>query len=295
MKFLSVLVLLITIATKGADAQPLQAHAGADTMKCPPSASHPVYPRLGAPATGGVPPYSYSWSIVGAPNPGTLLDSPNSAQPLVVQTPGQPVDSLFFVVQVTDAASTVARDTVKVLFPHWVFTAGSCIRFKGPGDTVSIGAQGGSLNFSPMVFEWVPNVYIDSVVIAGFGHQYRSFTPVTQNYFVYGTDRAGCRAIAGSCSVVVTPTRVPETTASKNAVCIVPSPATVESRFEISPGLLGSDLQVFSADGRLVRNQTLFSVSTPLRELMPSVPGLYFYVVGKHGRTLYRGHFATAQ
>ncbi len=271
--FMKQLAFLLVIAISGshAFAQPLHAHASADTAKCPPSFSSPVYPTIGAPA-GGVPPYIYSWTN------GNLLDSPNSAQPRIVQHASQTVDSLFFVVQVTDAANTIARDTVRVLFSHWAFTLGQCIRFKGTGDTVSIASQGGSINFFPTTLEWTPNVYLDS---NAFGH--RSFTPVTQNYIVYGTDRAGCRLSAGSCSVIVSATRVPVAASSESAVRIIPSPATSDSRIEISNDLLGGKMHIFSLDGRTVRTLLLQSTSTPLADATPIPPGHYFYRIARDG------------
>jgi hypothetical protein len=285
MKYFAVLFVLLLFSVC-AGAQPLQARAGTDTARCTPPLN-PINPRIGEPATGGLPPYTYTWSAInGGQNYVGLLDLQQSAQPHVVNNPPQFIDSLFFTVQVMDAANAVAYDTVLVRFSRWAWTLSQCMRFKGPADTVDISFQGGSMNFSPTVIEWSPASFLTTT-----SAQARSYTPTTQNYVAYGTDRAGCRLSAGQCSVIVSPAHIANAMQAESSVRFAPLPLTPDSRLEISAYLIGSTLHIYSVDGRLLQAMSLRSATTSLREILQLSSGTYFYCIEKSGKAIKRSTF----
>lgn len=286
MKQLAFLLLVLILGSR-AFAQPLQAYAGSDTVWCTSQQTSPK-PVLGFTATGGAPPYVYAWSV---DYPGqfiaSLLDSPSRAQPRVKSAPAQGIDSLDFVVEVTDAVNAKAYDTVRVLYSRWIFLTFQCMRPQSGADTVlfSNSTYGGS-NFGPFGdFRWTPAAFLSDTTI----DEPRCWAPLSTQYTKYGTDRAGCRSSIGGCGTYLWNTGIAEFFKDRRHAIIAPLPVTFSSHLDISPDLVGAELSILSADGRLLHSQRLISPSTHLGSILRKPSGVYFYRIEKRGEAIKRG------
>lgn len=127
-------------------AQTLVVDAGATSQICPGS-SHTLG---GTPtASGGTPPYTYSWS------PSTNLSNTNTSNPIA--SPSSPT---WYYLMVTDAAGNVGYDTVGVdLNPIYAYNAGNdtgiCI-----GSSVMLGSPNNSFN-GGVTYQWTPSTALD--------------------------------------------------------------------------------------------------------------------------------------
>jgi len=291
-QFFTLLALLL--AAYCSDAQPLQAYAGMDTVICPgPPITALKYPRLGAPATGGVPPYTYLWTAINDPAFASIVDHPDSARPYangILYNITTPPDSVVLTVRVTDSVGTVARDTVTVYIARWRYLALSCRRSQSGADTVHFsGSTKFWSNFGPFTnIRWNPSVYLSDSTV----DDPKCWAPPGRTFVKYGTDRVGCRSEIGSCGTYALPNATLDAQSTPKGVArIVPSPATQASRIEISADLVGAQLRIFSPDGRCVHNATLIQPSTPLHAGWAAPRGAYFYSLWKEGRRAHGGTF----
>jgi hypothetical protein len=152
-----------------------RANAGADVRLC---AGTPT--PLDGSATGGSPPYRYSWTPV------TGLSNPAAAQPTA-----QPSQTTTYTLTVTDARGCSSSDEVTVsVYPAPQITAAREISIcRNQGRRLEVSAVGGR---KPYRYEWTP--------MEGLSDG-RSESPVanpiqTTTYTVSVIDQNGCRAFA---------------------------------------------------------------------------------------------------
>lgn len=285
-KHLLISILLLFFCNSAVKAQ-LAAHAGNDTSRCA-STTGTINPRLGGTpaATGGMPPYTYQWHVLPGLVPNAHLDNGNIANPLVIQDAGNTVDSLDYVLIVTDNNNTIARDTVRVYFSHFMCTTGECVKFKEVADTVRLGLNC-FVRLTPARIAWSPAQYLSSDTTPAPS----SWTPTSQSYTAKITDRYGC-SVYSSCSVVVSNTGIGSTVNNKTALLIAPNPVTHESSFVIDPSYLNGVLSITYLDGKLVYNKRVTRLHTSFREVFPlGQPGICFYKLSKPGLPTITGKF----
>jgi len=172
---------------------PLVANAGVDKGVTPAAPSVTIG---GSPsATGGVPPYNYSWS------PTTDLDNPNSANPTA-----SPTTTTAYTLTVTDSAPIPATAisspmTVTFTIPPLVADAGVDETVTPDAPSVTIGGSPAVIGgVPPYTYSWSPTTGLDNPNSAN-----PTATPgQTRTYTLTVTDSATPTAVTSTDSVLVT-------------------------------------------------------------------------------------------
>lgn len=205
MKKCFTLILILIAASQISFAQ-LAAHAGTDAVWCYPAtlSSPPLGPHLGGQpsATGGTPPYTYSWSTYDGLYPFQYLDSDSVANPQMVSW-AWGIHYVDFELVVKDANGQTARDTVRTYTSTFTHVLYKCVVAKLAGDTATLvpGITGGTDAYAPIKYKWTPAQYLSSDT-AMFP---LCWSPVDKYYMVHATDSVGCTdtPLEGPCYVVV--------------------------------------------------------------------------------------------
>ncbi|MDH7515324.1 MAG: hypothetical protein QHI48_05580 [Bacteroidota bacterium] len=132
--------------------------------------------RIGSPAEGGTPPYTYAWT------PARGLSSPSDAQPLAA-----PTETERYVVTVTDANGCTARDTV-VVSVHAVPRVKTDPDFsicRGSRRKITATVRGGQ---RPIHFRWTPQMGLSAYDVPNP----IASPDTTTVYIVTATDANGC-------------------------------------------------------------------------------------------------------
>lgn len=153
---------------------------------------------IGQPATGGTPPYTYSWTASTGTAPGGT--PPQSVAPLTNTT---------YILTVTDNIGCVDKDTIVIsVLPVLAFSAGPDKNYCTNTTPVSIGnnATGGTPGYT---YSWYPT--------RGLSPNASSATPtanpqVTTTYMITVTDSKGCSVYDEVTVYVSDPPYVPQTT-----------------------------------------------------------------------------------
>lgn len=160
-----------------------EAHAGDDVRTCAGSGT-----PIGGTATGGTPPYKYSWS------PSFGLDNPAAMNP--VASPNQTTE---YTVTVTDARGCTDTDVVSVfIYPRPVLSLPREMTIcRDQGRRIELGVTGGS---APHRYEWTPREGLSDGSTAN-----PVANPIqTTTYTVTVIDANGCR-VSGTVTVTVQP------------------------------------------------------------------------------------------
>ncbi|MBR9978003.1 MAG: hypothetical protein KFH87_07940, partial [Bacteroidetes bacterium] len=160
-----------------------RAQAGDDIRICA-GAGRPI----GAPATGGTPPYRYQWT------PGFGLDDPSAMRPAA--SPNQTTE---YTVTVTDARGCTAKDAVSVfVYPKpEISLAREMTICRDQGRVIELKVTGGS---GPYRYDWMPREGLSDGSIAN-----PIANPIqTTTYTVTVRDENGCR-ITATITVTVLP------------------------------------------------------------------------------------------
>lgn len=152
-----------------------EAHAGADVRMCA-GTSTPI----GGTATGGTPPFRYSWT------PTFGLDNPSAMNP--VASPNQTTE---YTVAVTDARGCTDTDAITVfVYPRPIVSVPREMTIcRDQGRRIELGVSGGS---GPYRYDWMPREGLSDGAVAN-----PVANPIqTTTYTVTVTDANGCRVNA---------------------------------------------------------------------------------------------------
>ena len=178
---------------------PLVANAGHDTAFCVYNLDELILGGDPA-ASGGTPPYTFSWSCEAHVNghvfnASVFLDDTSSANPSFRDH----YDTLRFRLLVTDSNDSSAVDSVTVLFSEFIMCLLECWEMISEGDSIQLHhcIEGG---IKPYSYEWIPT---GSLLEANVSKPWAKPTTTT-TYDLTLTDSAGC-VIQSSCHVEVEP------------------------------------------------------------------------------------------
>ncbi len=152
-----------------------EAHAGADVRMCA-GTSTPI----GETATGGTPPFRYSWT------PTFGLDNPNSMKPIA--SPNQTTE---YTVSVTDARGCTDTDAISIfVYPRPIISLPRELTIcRDQGRRIELGISGGN---APFRYDWTPREGLSDGTAAN-----PMANPIqTTTYTVTVTDANGCRVNA---------------------------------------------------------------------------------------------------
>lgn len=250
----------------------LKADAGADQIWCRTFKQNDG-PTLGGliVANHGTPPYTYMWWELYSPYPATsILDSITSEHPTVMAK-SPPEDSLLFVLEVTDALSNKAYDTVRVYISNWICPLGENVISKAAADTVRLSRYECRSAFGPNVFlYWTTSDYLEDSTV----YNTRCWVPFSKQYTGIYMNQIGCRD-SMYCYVEVRPTRVPGSSIAQSELLIYPNPVSTDNRIVCGEEWLGGRISFFSVDGRLLTSLILNDRGSSFHFEQPA--GVYFY------------------
>ncbi len=237
------LILLFTLLQANAIAQ-CTADAGPDKILCNYLGVDTIQIGGNPSATSGTPPFTYSWSANYTITIGTLtfhyyasdfLNDTTLANPSIINAFNE-IDSMFFVLTVTDSSNNVCSDSVLIRFSNWTVNLGTVTFNILQGDTAyyNWGPNIGG-GIPPFQYLWKPNSgLLDSISTNGFITQ-----PDSSNvYYVTITDSAGCVAVGPPFVFVnVMPVGLTYINSGKFSFTVSPNPSGSFTNFNISGNL----------------------------------------------------------
>jgi len=202
----------------------LTADAGANKARCE---ADSIQIGGALPATGGTPPYTYSWETTYLMGGGILIFHANDflndttlPNPIVVGGIDN-MKRLTFKLTVTDALNNTDMDSMIVTFSQFVFLLSDNRAYINEGDSVQIGpnAIGG---IPPLTYQWTPDYKLsNSTVVNPWASP-----DTTTSYICSLTDSAGCQVInGGGFKVYVTPVSIDEEFLDNN-LKLYPNPSS---------------------------------------------------------------------
>lgn len=287
------LALLASLLCSASFAQ-LVADAGPDAAWC--YEMQPDTPALGGKPTarGGLPPYSYHWTMSARIpiGPGRylpvdeyyFLNTPDSAAPKL-RTFFYYADSLLACLKITDSLGQEAFDTAVVYFNNAIVYPWTPTVYKAADDTITLpedlvysDAFGGYHDFM-----WSPGAFLDDSTV----RLPRCYTPVPQRYVLAMTNRIGCRLYGTNIQVYIYPAGIGSVYSKE------PEPVIMLARDEVivrTGGLpLPCRLRVFDLKGRVVLNKELLRPDNAIPLPSGLSAGLYVYALRSAKGACFRG------
>ena len=268
---------------------PLTANAGSDQVICSTMDNGIDAHFIGGQpsATGGVPPYTYSWSFSYSP-PWTsntsyasdFFNDTSLAHPTLtwMDISNWP-DIPPFVLTVTDAAGNTSIDSTQILMSSFVAILPEYYYFINQGDSfhMSFGPDVGGGTGS-LTWLWRPNHGLIDSINATFWAK-----PDTSiNYYVTATDSVGCVQKGGSSlvQVVVYPLGIEEGISGMK-VKIYPNPASSYLQIETVNGVVNNNIR-FTLYDMLGKEVLSTLIQTELQQIDVSklARGNYSFVMG---------------
>lgn len=285
-KYYTVFIMLVLLTAGNSFAQ-LTADAGPNIVAC--VGINGVFDSTcigGSPsATGGVPPYTYTWEarytyqgtyLTFTYFASDFLNDTTLANPTVKYPGGQ---NIVFRLTVTDAMGATSTDSMRVRFSLFMFTLDYYDYTLNAGDSayfwIGANVSGG---LSPQQYLWRPNHgLIDSTSIC-FWAKPEHFVA----YYLTITDSAGCKITGAPFYYVnVIYQGIKQPAGQTELVEIGPNPAKDFIVVKISPELHGEfTLRLFDTDGKLVK-ETMFTDNESSLSLAGCNAGLYTYTLHK--------------
>jgi hypothetical protein len=260
----------------------LKVDAGIDTALCYSESSF----RLGGnpPATGGIPPYSYTWEVKHNDSDYTnLLDYHHFSNP-TLRLESLPYKGRYiFILNVTDSANSCKSDTMvfTVSFMGWshLSFAGTSVKY---GDSLQLDIINDYFGIPPFKYQWYPttglsdptarNPWLKPTASCDFG--------------VTITDSVGCVG-HDMYYVLVHFTGIETNELSKNSI-VFPNPINSGSTINLIESSIGPmTIRIFDSSGRIILFDSYhqnYCVGDKIKD-----SGVYFYVIYRNGGTFSTG------
>lgn len=240
----------------------LTVNAGLDTLFCGHTSDRIIggFPT----ASGGTPPYTYSWSTREESSPFVLhasdiLDDTTLANPRLNELPSD-IKQLWFRLAVRDASGLESFDSVFVRWSQWVAVTANCFQLLSPGDSYTL-FLGGHSNFGGQLnVQWTPPDYLSNSNVANPV----ATPPISYSWAATYTDSVGCPG-GWSCEVVVGSVGLEEFKQPYHNV--FPNPSQGFITVEVADDFVRGRLELINSDGRLAYSQDLIEKSTYIANL----------------------------
>jgi hypothetical protein len=283
---LSILFLILLSASTFGQ---LKVGAGNDTAACLSTWSSDTLKIGGNPtASGGIEPYTYSWSTnykVGSHSYGAshFLDDSTSSNPRIVNPTD---DFLIFKLIVTDNQGAKAEDSITIRFSLFYYLAFECIYAINQGDTVSLfGTM--AKGIGPLNYTWSPDYNIsDTSAVSPF-----AWPDTSVYYHVYATDSIGCISDIQTCYIQIKPTGTPQIKVNLIKSIVFPNPINNNSTILLNDDKMENlKLQIVNSNGQTVLIDK-FSSNAYIIGNKRFRDGFYVYVIKNGQNIVSRGQF----
>ena len=238
--------------------------AGPSKVACS-SAHYPVVVQLGdsISISGGIPPFSYSWSLYDTVflsfnsyfirKASYYLDDTTSSNPVLTYQSDLPI---YFVLEITDSTNETATDTLFVNASHYLTAMWSTKEYSiYKGDSAFLNgnvALSGGVN--PIDYIWRPSSsLIDSTSFDRFWAKPNS----TSEYSLTATDSLGCTFTVGPYyRVYVNPIGIQHEMHNRD-LSLYPNPTSSTLKIEFNQSLLDGSIELYSMMGQFIRSYSV--------------------------------------
>lgn len=273
------------------------ADAGNDTTVCfNPGGS---YINIGGSptASGGVPPYTYTWEanrnyVVGQDTfsyfASDFLNDTTIANPKMQVYS----DSLTFFLTVTDSVGNVCKDTINIFCCMYIMKSHIAVHLQA-GDSANIYPSVNSSCGGPFKFLWQPDYNISDPTSA-----YPLVWPDSSlKYTVVITDSRGCQYY-DYCEVIVSTVGIKQKNEENFELQIFPNPAknVLNISYELPFTGKSADFQIYNSLGKKINNFQLPPGEDHIqRDVSELTPGTYFYFMVVDDAIKKKGKFLIAR
>jgi len=241
-------------------------------------------------ATGGIPPYSYTWEANYSYTIGSttitktasyFLNDTTIPNPLVITYAATPVT---FILTVKDSTGNICKDTAVIKFSKFIYTLSYLMFTITQGDSIFLNYGANVFgNFPPFQYVWRPNHGLtDSTHLSFWAKPEHSVA-----YYVTMTDSAGCSVKAAPYYCInVSGVGLEDVVPGNSKISVFPNPShgtvTISVEHETHGDLL---YEIFDIRGKLVK-----SIETKSRRLQlnpeDELKGNLFYRITENGKIL---------
>lgn len=236
--------------------------------------------------TGGVPPYSYSWSFTLIDPSGYethashFLNDTTLANPMVVNYSNYYNDHSnlpYLYLKVTDSTGATSMDSIRITFSTFVMTLGGTISFYiTQGDSVHCFGGDVSGGIGPSTYLWTPNHgLIDST-----NYEFWTMPDTTTRYTLTITDSLGCSQSGQEGIVAVTVFPVGIENGPKTSLKVYPNPASDYLQIERKGQMETETFSLYDITGKEILKTQIHSELQQI-DVSQLAKGSYTYLLGK--------------
>lgn len=268
-----------------------QIDAGKDTIICGGNDSLKIG---GSPtATGGVEPYSYSWSAdfrnsYYQYHASQFLNDTTIANPLLSHTTLlSNKDEIKFRLTVKDKNGLELKDSVVVKVSIMFHTSIAFFQSINAGDTLSLHSNlGPGMGIGPLKYSWTPNYNISDTSVL----MPKAWPEINTKYTIRATDSIGCLAYDNS-YVWIKPLNVSSLSNSKSQSVIFPNPINSSSVINLDKPVKETlTLKIFNSKGQIIlqdkMNDKSYNVGNKITQ-----SGNYIYIISIGSEIMTSGQF----